>query len=249
MPEPDAAVAIVHTRAPDERVLLIRRAEREDDHWSGHWSFPGGHRDPEDPDLVHTALRELEEECGIRLARQDLEATLAPALARRPPPFVLVAPFVFAIDDALPTVLDPREAVEAVWVPLSLLGDPARHRLQPVHGAPPGMLLPAIELNGWPLWGFTYRLIADWLGLAPQHSGPEAAQSVLAFLLSRGLKLTRGWIDRVAEVGGAIPVAEVLTEFSKPGDGFPPMNLLEVNPDQIRVMDLAFEEYRIQAAA
>jgi 8-oxo-dGTP pyrophosphatase MutT (NUDIX family) len=226
-------------------VLLIRRAEREGDPWSGHWSFPGGHCDREDPDLVYTALRELEEECGIRLARQKMEAALTPALARKPPPFVLVAPFVFAVDGPLPTVLDPREAVGAVWVPLSVLRDPTRHRLQPVHGAPDGMLFPAVELSGWPLWGFTYRLIADWLGLAPQGTGLEAAQAVLDFLLSHGLKLARAWVDRVAEVEGVIPVAEVVAEFSKPGPGFPAVNLLEVHPDQIRLMGLGFEEYRV----
>ena len=28
------------------------------------------------------------------------------------------------------------------------------------------MRFPSVELDGTPLWGFTYRLIADWLGLA-----------------------------------------------------------------------------------
>src|SRR5215472_6528479 len=49
MRAPEAAVAIVHARgAPSgsdaESVLLIRRTERPNDPWSGHWSFPGGRR-------------------------------------------------------------------------------------------------------------------------------------------------------------------------------------------------------------
>lgn len=45
------------------------------------------------------------------------DAVLPRVLARRRTgPFVLVAPFVFAVDSELPTVLDHREAVEAVWV-------------------------------------------------------------------------------------------------------------------------------------
>jgi 8-oxo-dGTP pyrophosphatase MutT (NUDIX family) len=79
--QPAAAVAIVHARGAEESVLLIRRTEREDDPWSGHWSFPG--RDPEDIDLVHTALRELAEECGIALSRESLEAALPPTWAGR----------------------------------------------------------------------------------------------------------------------------------------------------------------------
>ena len=118
--EAEAAVAIVRTRGLDESILFIRRSERKEDSWSGHWSFPGGRRDPEDADPLHTALRELEEECGIRLGREHMEAALPIVVARRRTgPFLQVAPFVFAVDRKLPTVLDPREAVAAVWVPRS----------------------------------------------------------------------------------------------------------------------------------
>src|SRR5476649_255039 len=174
MTQPDAAVAIVRTRGPAESVLLIRSTEREDDPWSGHWSFPGGRRDPEDPDLLHTALRELEEECGIRLARERMERALPHTLARRETgTYVLVAPFLFGVDSELPTVLEPMEAAAALWVPLRDLRDPARHTLRAVPGRPPEMLFPAIELKGklptelmaTPLLGFTYRLIMDWLGI------------------------------------------------------------------------------------
>jgi 8-oxo-dGTP pyrophosphatase MutT (NUDIX family) len=167
MAEPEAAVAIVQAREPRESILLIRRSEREDDPWSGHWSFPGGWRAPQDPDLLHTALRELEEECGIRLERENMEAALPPAPVRRSVSgFVLVAPFVFHVGVELPTILDPREVVDAVWIPRSLLLDPTAHRLRSVPGQPEEMQFPAIELKGAPLWGFTYRLIADWLGLS-----------------------------------------------------------------------------------
>jgi len=166
MADPEAAVAILHAIEPEESVLLIRRAERADDPWSGHWSFPGGGREPEDPDLLHTALRELEEECGIRLGREHLETAWPPTpVGRRIGRFVMVAPFLLRIPGELPVVLDPREAVEALWTPLSLLRDPTRHAVQCVPGQPKEIQFNAVELNGVPLWGFTYRLSADWLGL------------------------------------------------------------------------------------
>lgn len=165
MAEPEAAVAMVRARGERESVLLIRRTEREGDPWSGHWSFPGGRRDPEDPDLLHTALRELEEECGIRLGREQLEAALEPASAgRKMGHRVLVAPFVFSVDRELPALADPAEAAEAVWIPVDVLRDPARHALRPVPGMPADMPFPGIDLNGVPLWGFTYRLLMEWLG-------------------------------------------------------------------------------------
>jgi 8-oxo-dGTP diphosphatase len=255
MAEPDAAVAIVHARGASDSVLLIRRAEREADAWSGHWSFPGGRRDPEDRDLLHTALRELEEECGIRLARERLEVALPTAVARRRVGrFLLVAPFLFSVDDQQTAALDPHEAVEAVWVPLSVLRDPARHALLPVPGLPPEVRFPAIDLNGVPLWGFTYRLIADWLELNPKERpieevGFQAARELLEAIVAHGCPLDHGWMDRdgakVAAVRGPIPVDLVLARVSGPATDIPRISRLEVRPDCIRLVGLALEEYCI----
>jgi 8-oxo-dGTP pyrophosphatase MutT (NUDIX family) len=261
MQEADAAVSILLAGEPEESILLIRRAERESDPWSGHWSFPGGRREPEDADLLVTALRELEEECGIRLSREDMETALAPMLARRKVGrYLAVAPFVFRIPRQLPVVLDEREAVEALWLPLSVLRDPANHRLSGIPGLPPELAYPGVELNVLPLWGFTYRLITEWLGLGPKDSveqaGFEAASLVLDFLLTQGLELEHGWEERasddrvvkVAAVRGEIPVNAVLERFAVPERDIPPVNALEVRPERIRVIGLAFEEYLISAS-
>lgn len=262
MAEPQAAVAIVHAQQPEESVLLIRRTERADDPWSGHWSFPGGRRDPEDRDLLHTALRELQEECGIRLGPEHMEAALPPTSAgRRLQRTMIVAPFLFRVDQVLPATPDPREAAEAVWIPLALLRDPARHSLVPVPRLPPEMAFPAIELNGVPLWGFTYRVITGWLGLhagrpSPERAGFEAARLLLEFLLSQGLTLEHGWEEREcgghlvqrAVVKGVIPQQAVREQIAAPRTHFPEVHSLEIRADSIRVTGLAMEEYLIQTS-
>ena len=60
-----AAVAVIVAPDPDA-VLLIRRAERSGDPWSGHIGLPGGRLDPADQSLRDTALRETREETGLR---------------------------------------------------------------------------------------------------------------------------------------------------------------------------------------
>ncbi|HTS30964.1 MAG TPA: CoA pyrophosphatase [Bryobacteraceae bacterium] len=258
MPEPEAAVAIVQAHKPERSILLIRRAEREGDSWSGHWSFPGGWRQSPDRDPLCTAIREMEEECGVRLAREQMERALPHTLARRKVGrYVLVAPFVFRVEDEFATTLNPREAVEACWVPVVLLLDPQRHALRPVPGRPTELLFPSVELNAVPLWGFTYRLITEWLALGPktrplEQAGLEAATRVLQFLESQGLTVKQGWTDRAdrgksAVVSGEIPVGAVLAHFSRPESGFPIMNCLEARPDHVRVAGAVWEEYFIYA--
>ncbi|MFN7996868.1 MAG: CoA pyrophosphatase [Bryobacteraceae bacterium] len=263
MGEPEAAVAILRTRGPDSTILLMRRAEREGDAWSGHWSLPGGRRDESDADLLETALRELQEECGILLLREHASAALSPMLARRRiGPFLLVAPFVFDIETELPTVLDSTEAVGAVWIPERTVLDPGQHSFRNVPGLPPEMWFPAIPLPGVPLWGFTYRLLVDWLEVAPREcpqAGFDVARMMLDFLLSRGFMLRTSWHSTgpgnagetgpvyVARVKGPIPIEAVIEHFSQPGDYVAKVNRLELRPEYIRLHGLAFEEYLIEA--
>jgi 8-oxo-dGTP pyrophosphatase MutT (NUDIX family) len=228
MAEPEAAVAILHAREPEESVLLMRRAEHPRDPWSGQWSLPGGRRDPGDVDLLHTALRELEEECGIRLRREDVETALPERLARRRVgPFLLVAPFVFRIPGELATVLDPSEAAHAQWLPLSWLRDLNRHRLRNVPGIPADMLFPAVDLDCAPLWGFTYRLLSDWLGMTADG---EPGAAVERFLEER----------RVREGG------DVLARLCEPGGSVLAINRVELREGEIRVLGPKFEEYVVK---
>jgi 8-oxo-dGTP pyrophosphatase MutT (NUDIX family) len=199
--EPEAAVAILHATVPEDSVLLIRRAERADDPWSGHRSLPGGRRSFGDRDLLDTALRELEEECAIRLARDGAERALPHMFARRKAGrFLLVAPFIFRIETPVVPLPDPREAVEASWLPLRKILDPTQHSLRSVPNWLGETLFPAIDLNGVPLWRFTYRLLTEWLELTDTHSPEQLsafqfADLVFGFLVSEGLVVQQGWTE------------------------------------------------------
>ena len=68
-PFKEAAVALVLVpRAPDDAdLLLIRRATREGDPWSGQIGLPGGRLSPEDASLEDAAMRETFEETGLKV--------------------------------------------------------------------------------------------------------------------------------------------------------------------------------------
>ena len=61
-----AAVAmILRDEGGEAQILMIKRAARDGDPWSGHMAFPGGRMEKEDQSLRETAIRETFEEVGL----------------------------------------------------------------------------------------------------------------------------------------------------------------------------------------
>jgi 8-oxo-dGTP pyrophosphatase MutT (NUDIX family) len=155
-----AAVAVVLSSSSDEpRVLLIERAERADDPWSGHMAFPGGRVDPGDRDSRHAAERETLEETGVDLAGAERLGRLDDLEGRGGQPGLVVSAFVYHAADPPPLVPN-YEVREALWVPLRSLADPGRHVRYPY---PRGGTseFPAILVGNERqiVWGLTYRFI------------------------------------------------------------------------------------------
>ncbi|HMJ14340.1 MAG TPA: CoA pyrophosphatase, partial [Polyangiaceae bacterium] len=95
-----AVAAVLRDAEHGAEALLIRRAAREGDPWSGHMAFPGGQREPHDQDLLDTAVRETHEEIGLDLREHAallgrLETLPAVAGGRRIG--MNVTPFVFEL--------------------------------------------------------------------------------------------------------------------------------------------------------
>ena len=154
-----AAVALIRVPAPDA-ILIIERAVREGDPWSGQMGLPGGHAEPADADLLATAIRETREEVGIELPRSALVETLPDVAPRSviPPPF-LVRPFVFSIA-ARPALRFSSEVASAIWVEWRALADPANRRVVPIPIRGVERSVPAFVIDGRVIWGMTERILA-----------------------------------------------------------------------------------------
>ena len=172
-----ASVALVlGSAAEDVELLLIRRATRDDDPWSGHIAFPGGRRDPSDADAIATAVRETREEVGVDLAT-DAEPIgrldELRAIARQRPLDLVISPVVFSLRRPVTLALSAREVRGAVWVPLMFLasaGARSTHR-RTLDGVTSEF--PALRYRDYTIWGLTHRILEGFLAIVgapvPEH--------------------------------------------------------------------------------
>ena len=159
-----AAVAVVLHDAAEPRVLLMKRAERVGDPWSGHISLPGGGYQASDGDLRITAIRETREELGVDLSTARLLGNLAPLHPRTSGPTgIEVTPFVFATAVALEPVCGP-EALAAFWLPLELAASGALDGTYTYPATSVGF--PSWTYDGYVIWGLTRRILDLVLGTA-----------------------------------------------------------------------------------
>lgn len=105
-------------------LLFTRRTDHVETH-KGQISFPGGMVEERDKDIVHTALREAEEELGIGAKLIDIRGILDDLAV---PSGFIITPVV-GILDALPVLTpNPQEVAEAFTVPLAFFCNPANGR-------------------------------------------------------------------------------------------------------------------------
>lgn len=162
---PRAAVAAI-LRDPgegrDAEILLIRRAERHGDPWSGHMAFPGGRRDDVDITLLATAIRETQEEVGLDLdthGRVLAELPELHAIAHGKRAGLMITPYVFALDRDAALTFDAHEVAEALWAPFGPLARKEGASTLPYELEGRTLDLPCLDVQGRIVWGLTYRML------------------------------------------------------------------------------------------
>lgn len=135
-------------RGNNFHVVFTRRANHLKHH-PGQVAFPGGRYEPQDVDLIETALRETVEETGILCSREHIlgQLPVLPTISG-----YLVTPYVSVISPDYRPDLDPNE-VDA------LFEVPAHHLLNPMN-----MHTERVQLNGsiHNIYAIPYRQYSIW---------------------------------------------------------------------------------------
>jgi 8-oxo-dGTP pyrophosphatase MutT (NUDIX family) len=153
----DAAV-LVPLYIEDGELHAVFTKRREDlRRHPGEISFPGGRYDEGEPDLIATALREAEEEIGLRADAVEILGALQPT------PTIAtgyaVYPFVGMIEPGHTWTLSPREVAEVIELSLpQLLAGYKRRRLVR-RGLP--IRTDTYLVGDHLIWGATARILAD----------------------------------------------------------------------------------------
>ena len=144
----------------DYGLIFTKRADTVLYH-RGQIAFPGGGHEAHDASLQHTALRESAEEIGLQPTDVQVLGQLDDLLTTGSN--YLVRPFVGMIPYPYPFVLDQRETVSIIEVPLSWLqrhNPPAQE--QRYHE---GRLVESLffDYNEHLIWGATAKIVKQFL--------------------------------------------------------------------------------------
>jgi 8-oxo-dGTP pyrophosphatase MutT (NUDIX family) len=163
-----ASVSLLLRPAPDDlEILLIERPRSATDPWSGHMALPGGRWEHNELAL-DAAVRETMEEVGIDLLREGMQiGRLDDVKPDRGGPQIAVSPFVFVVSERAEPMPNEREVASTVWIPLDHLASPGS-AAEHLHVLPGGTRLrfPAIAYHRHVIWGLTYRMLIQFLGVA-----------------------------------------------------------------------------------
>ena len=144
-------------QAEQQLVLTRRRADLR--RHAGEISFPGGRRDSEDPDLLHTALREAEEEIGLPRSQVSVLGELEPVSTFATN--YLIHPFVGEIPAGVAWHLSAREVDAVIELPLAALR--AGRTRAPIERRGITFETDAYVVDEHLIWGATARIIETLL--------------------------------------------------------------------------------------
>lgn len=144
------------------KLLLILRKTYKGVH-SNQIGFPGGKVEVEDRDLLHTALRETEEEVGVPQQAVETLKTLSEVYIS--PSNFLVQPFLGVYAEPKPFIKQESEVEAIVEVGLADILDENTLGVWPIKTSYANEKVPAYKLNNHIVWGATAMMLSEIIEL------------------------------------------------------------------------------------
>ncbi len=158
-PKESAVLALFYPdKDSNTKILLMLRSNYKGVHAS-QISFPGGKKEKNDNNLMHTALRETEEEFGI--LKTDIAIVRELTKTYIPPSNFWVTPFI-GILKSTPTLKTNYEVEEVIEVTLSdLLDDKNLSSKNLTTSYMKNIDVPCFKLNDYVVWGATAMILSE----------------------------------------------------------------------------------------
>jgi 8-oxo-dGTP pyrophosphatase MutT (NUDIX family) len=166
---PAAVCLLLYPKDGEYCILLNKRSEHVEHH-KGEISLPGGARDKEDKDSLDTALRETEEEMGIRRSDVTVLGELDEVATRsrfKMQVYVGTIPYPY---DFTPSDMEIAEVLE---VPIDALMDPSNLRVETRWEDGLTVSTNSYAYDGHLVYGATARVLQDFLGLLDEGTKKE----------------------------------------------------------------------------
>ena len=159
---PPAAVSVLFNVTNGEPcVLMIRRAETLRNH-SGQWAFPGGMIEQCDDSPMHAALRETDEELGIKSSDIDIWCQMPPIDTSTG---YEVWPYAGRVTDGVKITPEVTEVADVVNVPVRVFVDAGSRRSITVVRKSGVRKLTAYAYEDRIIWGASAQIIANTINI------------------------------------------------------------------------------------
>lgn len=129
----------------------------------GQMAFPGGRKEREDENLIRTAMREAQEEIGVRLTDVKVLGEISRLFI--PPSNFYVQPVIGYMEKRPEFYPDPREVDQVVEVSLDDLLNPANIGKKTLNVRGTEVEAAYFDIQGHTVWGATAMMIAEMIEL------------------------------------------------------------------------------------
>jgi 8-oxo-dGTP pyrophosphatase MutT (NUDIX family) len=160
---------LLFDRDGETRVLLTKRTS-DVEHHKGQISLPGGSMDPGDADVTATALREAEEEVGLRPSTVQVLGLFDDVWT---PSGFRITPVVGHAPDLPEVRINTREVEEIIDVPVSLFLDPANERVKHLMRDGKQVKVYFYTYGSREIWGATAGILRSFLRMLTKHRPSE----------------------------------------------------------------------------